>query len=97
MKCNWITSGSTHGFFYADSPKTVKVREINRLIDYFEDEDQQINKVLNKFFKDNYFLLFVFIIPDVYDKDNLYDRTMELHMEEEGFFRYNKRVYRQDL
>ena len=70
---------------------------MNRLIDYFEDEDQQINKVLKKFFKDNYFLLSVFVIPDVYDKDNLYDRTMELQMEEEGFFRYNKRVYRQDL
>ena len=66
-------------------------------MDYFEDEDQQINKVLNKFFKDNYFLLSVFIIPDVYDKDNLYDRTMELQMEQEGFFRFNKRVYRQDL
>ena len=80
--------------FYADSPKTAKVREMNRLIYYFEDEDQQINTVLKKLFKDNYGLLSVFIIPDVYDKDKLYDRTMELQMEEEGFFRYNKRVYR---
>ena len=70
--------------FYADSPKTVQVREINRLIDYYEDEDTRINKVLNTFFKDNYFLLSVYIIPDVYDRHNLYDKTMELHMEEEG-------------
>ena len=65
LKYNWITSGSTN----ADSLKTVKVREMNRLMDNYEDEDKQMNKVLNKFFKDTYFLLFVFIIPDVYDKD----------------------------
>ena len=79
--------------FYADSPKTVQVREINRLIDYYEDEDTRINKVLNTFFKDNYFLLSVYIIPDVYDRHILYDKTMELQMAEEGYFSYNKRLY----
>ena len=79
--------------FYADSPKTVQVREINRLIDYYEDEDTRINKVLNTVFKDNYFLLSVYIIPDVYDRHTLYDKTMELQMEEEGCFSYNKRLY----
>ena len=79
---------------YADSPKTVKVREMNRLVDYFyEDEDKRINRVLHRFFKDNYFLLSVYIIPDVYDRHILYDKTMELQMAEEGYFSYNKRLY----
>ena len=53
--------------FYADSAKTVKVREMNRLLDYYEDEDKQMNKVLNKFFKKT--ICYCLCLSYVYDKD----------------------------
>ena len=66
---------------------------MNGLIDYYEDEDKQMNNVLNKFFKDNYFLLSVYIIPNAYDRHKLYGKTMELQMAEERYFSCNKRLY----
>lgn len=68
--------------FYPDSPTTVKVREMDRLIGYFEDEDKRINKVFKKFFKENCFLLSMYLVPDFYDRHKLYDKTLELQMKE---------------
>ena len=71
--------------FYADSPTTVKVREMNGLIDYYEDEDTRKNKTTVSYYQ--------CIIPDIYDRHKLYHKTTELQMEEEGYFSYNKRLY----
>ena len=43
--------------FYADSPTTVKVREMSGLIDYYEDENKPISKILRKFFPRQRFLV----------------------------------------
>ena len=79
--------------FFADSSKTVKVGEMNEIIDFYESEDMLMNKVMKKFFKDHYFILTVFIMSDVRDRRMLYDKTMQLQMEEDGYFSYNRRLY----
>ena len=79
--------------FFADSPKTVKLREMNGIIDFYESEDMLMNKVMKKFFKDHYFILTVFIMSDVSDTRMLHDKTMQLQMEEDGYFSYNRRLY----
>ena len=79
--------------FFADSSKTVKVGEMNEIIDFYESEDMLMNKVMKKFFKDHYFILTAFIMSDVIDRRMLYDKTMQLQMEEDGYFSYNRRLY----
>ena len=79
--------------FFADSSKTVKVGEMNEIIDFYESEDMLMNKVMKKFFKDHYFILTVFIMSDVSDTRMLHDKTMQLQMEEDGYFSYNRRLY----
>ena len=64
--------------FFADSSKTVKVRETNGIIDFYESEDMLMNKVMKKFFKDHDFILTVFIMSGVNDRRMLYDKAMQL-------------------
>ena len=44
-------------------------------------------------FKDNHFILIVFIMSDIYDRKKLYEKTMDLQIEKEGYFRYKRTFY----
>ena len=68
--------------FYPDSPTTVKVREMDRLIGYFEDEDKRINTVLKSFSKKivSYYQCISYQIFMIDIK--IYDKTLELQMKE---------------
>ena len=79
--------------FFADSPKTVKVREMNKIIDFYESKDMLMNKVVKKLFRDHYFMLTVFIMSDLSNRNMLYNKTKQLQIEEDGYFSYHRRLY----
>ena len=79
--------------FFADSPKTVKVREMNKIIDFYESKDMLMNKVVKKLFRDHYFMLTVFIMSDLSNRNMLYNKTKQLQIEEDGSSCYHRRLY----
>ena len=79
--------------FFADSPKTAKVREMNKIIDFYESKDMLMNKVVKKLFRDHYFMLTVFIMSDLSNRNMLYNKTKQLQIEEDGYFSYPRRLY----